>query len=85
MPDADIAAALADIFRRLFNRPDLHLSPTLSAADIEGWDSLRQIEIILACEERFGIIFSLTELDRLQNVGDLIAVVSARTSADTTP
>ena len=52
----------------------------LAAKDVAGWDSFKQIEIIMATEERFGIRFSTRDLDRLQTVGDLIAVVAAKTA-----
>lgn len=76
--EAAISAALTEIFRDVFGREGMELTPTLSARDVEGWDSFKQIEIILATEERFGIKMTTRELDSLQNVGDLIRVVAAR-------
>ena len=61
-------------------RDDIVLKPELSAKDVEGWDSFKQIEILLATEERFGIKFSTREVDSLQNVGDLARLVAAKTS-----
>jgi acyl carrier protein len=60
-------------------RDDLVLKATLSAKDVQGWDSFKQIEIIMAIEERFGMKFTTRELDSLQNVGDLVRVVAAKT------
>ena len=59
-------------------RDDLVLKPELSAKDVQGWDSFKQIEIIMATEEKFGIKFTTRELDSLQNVGDLVRVVTAK-------
>ena len=73
-----IYAALDEIFRDVFLRDDLVLTPGLCAADVAGWDSFKQIEIIIAAEQRFGIKFTTRELDRLGNVGDLVAVIAAR-------
>lgn len=56
-------------------RDDLVLKPELSALEMPEWDSFKQIEIIMATEEKFGIKMSTRELDRLQNVGDLVRVV----------
>ena len=73
-----IYAALAEIFRDLFGRGDLVLTPQLTATDVPGWDSFRQIEIIMASEERFGIKFTTRELDNLDSLGRLVAVIAAR-------
>ena len=69
--DPEIYAALTTIFRDVFLRDDLELRPDLSAKDVEGWDSFKQIEIILAAEARFGIKMSTRELDSLRRVEDL--------------
>ena len=59
-------------------RDDLALKPELTAKDVQGWDSFKQIEIIMASEEKYGIKFTTRELDSLQNVGDLVRVVTAK-------
>lgn len=79
MPSEDeIYSALTDIFRDVFMRDDMTLRPDLTARDVEGWDSFKQIEIILATEERFGIKMNTRELDGLRNVGDLAKVVASK-------
>jgi acyl carrier protein len=79
--EADIYAALTEIFREAFMDDAMQLTPTLTAKDVKGWDSFKQIEIIVATEERFGIKMNTRELDSLQNVGDLARVVAAKTAA----
>ncbi len=81
MTEADIYAALTEIFREAFMDDAMQLTPTLTAKDVKGWDSFKQIEIIVATEERFGIKMNSRELDSLQNVGDLARVVAAKTAA----
>jgi len=76
--DPEIYAALTTIFRDVFLRDDLELRPDLSAKDVEGWDSFKQIEIILAAEARFGIKMSTRELDSLRRVEDLVRVIAAK-------
>jgi acyl carrier protein len=56
------------------------LRPELSAKDVPGWDSFKQIDIILAVEEKYGIKFNTRELDSLNNVGDLVRVIAAKTA-----
>ena len=76
--DTEIDAALSEIFRDVFGRDDMTLRPELSAKDVEGWDSFKQIEIILAAEGRFGIKMTTRELDSLRSVGDLARLVAAK-------
>jgi acyl carrier protein len=78
--EAEVRAILTDIFRSVFMRSDLELTSGLSAKDVPGWDSFKQIEIIMAIEERLAIRMSTRELDSLQNVGDLMRVVLVRTA-----
>ena len=75
--EAEITAALTGIFAEVFGRA-IALSPALTAKDVPGWDSFKQIEIIMAAEERFALRFSTRELDSLQSVGDLIRVIAAK-------
>ena len=78
MTEAEVYEALGVIFRLVFGRADMVLSPTLSARDVPGWDSFKQIEVMMAAEERFGIELSTRDIDTLRNVGDLAAIVLAK-------
>ena len=79
--ETEIFTVLNGIFREIFLRDDIVLAPQTTAADVEGWDSYKQIEILLAVEERFGIKFRTKELDALVNVGDLARTVLTKTSS----
>ncbi len=78
MTEAAVYEALTGIFRSVFGRADMVLSPALSARDVPGWDSFKQIEVMMAAEERFGIELSTHDIDTLRNVGDLAAIVLAK-------
>ncbi|HUI34353.1 MAG TPA: acyl carrier protein [Stellaceae bacterium] len=78
MTEAKIYETLTTIFHDVFLRDDLALSPELSAKDVPDWDSFKQIEIIIAAEERFGIKFRTREMDSLNNVGDLVRLISSK-------
>lgn len=67
----DIQAVLADILRRIFGREDLQVSRETTVNDVDGWDSFRMVEILMAVEERFGVRLPSKEIDRLKSVGDL--------------
>jgi acyl carrier protein len=80
MTEAELYPALTEIFRDVFMR-DITLHPELTANDVPGWDSFKQIEIIVALEERYNVKFNTKELDSLHNVGDLVRVMAAKTGA----
>jgi acyl carrier protein len=79
MAEPEIYETLTTIFRDVFLRDDLVLSPELSAKDIAGWDSFKHIEIIIAVQEHYGITFRTRELDSLNNVGDLVRLIVSKT------
>ena len=76
--EAEIYPALTTIFHDVFLRDDLALTPELSAKDVQGWDSFKQIEIILAVEGQYHIKFNTRELDSLLSVGDLVRVIASK-------
>lgn len=78
--EADIYGALTEIFHDVFMRDDLKLTPELTAKQVQGWDSFKQIEIIMACEEKWGIKFNTRELDSLRCVGDLAGLIGTKTA-----
>jgi len=78
MTEPEIYEALTTIFRDVFLRDDLVLNPTLSAKDVDDWDSFKQIEIIIAVEEQFGLKFRTREMDSLNNVGDLVQLITSK-------
>jgi acyl carrier protein len=73
--EAEIYTALTGIFHEVFLRDDIVLAPQLTAKDVDGWDSFKQIEILVSLEEKYGIKFRTKELDGLANVGDLVRTV----------
>ena len=77
--EAEIYSALTEIFHDIIMRDDIVLSADLTAKHEQGWDSFKQIEIIMASEEKWGIKFNTRELDSLRCVGDLVGMVAAKT------
>jgi acyl carrier protein len=70
-----ILTRLTSIFREVFDDDDLVLKPELTANDVDGWDSLTHIRLILSVQKAFGVKFSSVEMSRLKNVGDLVALM----------
>jgi acyl carrier protein len=78
MTEADVFAFLTTVFKDVFGR-DMKLTPELAARDVVGWDSLRQVEITLALEEKYHLRIRARELNDVANLGDLVALVIAKT------
>ena len=66
---------LQEIFRDIFDDEGLIISEEMSAADIEDWDSLAQINLIIAIEQEFKVKFNLEEISQLKNIGEMINLI----------
>jgi acyl carrier protein len=71
----DPITGLTSVFREVFDDDELQLKPEMTADDVDGWDSLAHIRLILSVQKAFGVKFSPVEMNRLKNVGDLIALI----------
>jgi acyl carrier protein len=78
MDEQQIYSRLAEVFREVFDEDSIELKPGLSAKDVDGWDSVSHIRLILTIEKAFKVKFSTSEVGRLQNVSDLVALIAAR-------
>jgi acyl carrier protein len=78
MDNPQIYARLTEIFQDVFDEDAIQLTPELSAKDVDGWDSLAHIRLILTVEKAFKIKLSTSEIGKLENVGDLVALIRAR-------
>jgi acyl carrier protein len=78
MDEAQIYARLREIFDNVFDDDSIDITPQLSAKDVDGWDSLTHIRLILTIEKAFKVKFSTSEIGKLENVGDLVAIIKAR-------
>ncbi len=72
MIEENVLNKLEQIFKEVFVGKDIKVARELKAADVDEWDSLAHINIIVAIEKEFKITFSLEELDQQKNVGDTI-------------
>jgi acyl carrier protein len=78
MDEAQIYSRLATIFEDVFDETSIEMTPEISAKDVDGWDSLTHIRLLLTVEKAFKIKFSTSEIGKLENVGDLVALIKAR-------
>ena len=69
---------LNEIFRDLFDDNKLEISENTTPMDIEDWDSLSNIDIVLMVESEFNIKISTKEMANFITVGDLIEIISSK-------
>jgi acyl carrier protein len=80
METNEIAARLTPIFRDVFNDDALVVSEGMTAADVPTWDSLSNINMIIAVEKAFGVKFSIKDVRSLKNVGELLALIKKKSA-----
>ncbi len=77
MDEPQIYTRLDEIFRDVFD-DDVRVTRELSAKDVDGWDSLTHIRLMLTIEKAFKIKFSTSEIGKMENVNDLVSLIKAR-------
>lgn len=78
---SDLMERLTEVFREIFDDDRLELRDETVAADVEDWDSLNHVKLVVAIEESFGVQFSNREIAGWENVGDIRRAIAARLSA----
>ena len=74
----NIVESLTEIFHTVFNDDSIEITNELSAKDVNNWDSMNHVNLIIAVETEFGIRFSNDEISDLQNVGELIQLIQKK-------
>ncbi len=73
-----ITERLNAVFQDTFDDPAIRICETLTAADIDEWDSLQHIVLVLAVEREFGVKLNPAEVGKLENVGKMIDLLLAK-------
>jgi len=81
LDEKDIYAKLTPVFQDMFDDEELVLRPEMTADDVEGWDSLSHIRLVLAVSKLFGLKFSAADVGKLKNVGEFVVLIKARSPA----
>jgi acyl carrier protein len=77
MTQAQVIEKLQHIFDDVFVEP-VTLTPELSANDVEEWDSLTHISLMVAVEKAFNVRFRVGEVEAAENIGQLAALIASR-------
>ena len=75
MIEEEIRERLQEVFRENFNDEELLITDSMNADDIEEWDSLSHITLIVSTEEAFGIRFNHSEIEKLSNIGEFKSLI----------
>jgi acyl carrier protein len=66
---------LTEVFRDVFDDDELVIDATTTAQDVEGWNSLAHIRLVVSIEKAFKLRFSAAEIGNLKNVGDMVELI----------
>lgn len=75
---SNIYEKLTEIFCDVFNDDGIVIGDETTAADVQGWDSLSNIQLILAVETAFRIRLSAAQVASLAKLGDLVSIIEAK-------
>lgn len=78
MSRADVLSKVNDIFKDAFDNEDLVIGFQTTANDVEGWDSLMQMNLIEMIEDEFGMHFDMDEVVGMENVGVMVDIILSR-------
>ncbi|MDB6017061.1 MAG: acyl carrier protein [Pedosphaera sp.] len=69
---------LTTVFREALDNDSLTLTEGTTAKEVEGWDSITHVLIVVAVEKKFRVKFTAGEIQRLQNVGEFAALIRSK-------
>ena len=78
MSREEVYEALNEVFQDVFDDEDIRVNGATTAADIEDWDSLEHINLIVAVEKKFNIKFNMGEVNTFKNVGEMVDIILTR-------
>jgi acyl carrier protein len=78
MTEAQILQRLGEIVSEVLGEDDVALSSATTAKEVEGWDSVTNVQIMVAVEQAFRFRFRTGELAGLRNVGELVGRICGR-------
>ena len=80
MTHEEIMEIVRRIFRDVFDDEDLEVNDSTNSSDIEDWDSLEHITLIVSMEKEFNLKFDIKEVNELANVGEMVDLIASKLS-----
>ena len=78
MTREEIMEKVRIIFREVFDDETLVVGDSTDSSDIEDWDSIEQISLIVSMENEFGLKFDIKEVNKLANVGEMVDLIASK-------
>ena len=78
MEKSEIIMSLSNIFKDVFSDSSIVITDNLTAKDVDEWDSLTHMLLIVEVEKLFGIKFKLKDLNKMKNVGDMVKIIQGK-------
>ena len=78
MSEATLLTRVNEVFRSVFDDPNLTVSLATTAKDVPDWDSITHITLVIEIEREFNVKFQMAEIEKLRNVGDLVAILATK-------
>ena len=75
MSREEVFERVTDIFRDVFDDDELDISDSTNSEDIEDWDSLEHIQLIVGMEKEFKVKFDIKTVNSLENVGQMVDLI----------
>lgn len=75
MNEKDIYDKLNEVFQVVFDDNSIIVNSTTNSSDIDDWDSLEHINLLVAVEQKFNIKFNMSEVIDMNNVGDMVKTI----------
>ena len=72
---SEVMGLLNPIFRDVFDDDELVIKANTIAKDIDGWDSLTHIRLVISIEKAFDLRFTAAEISALKNVGEMVELI----------
>lgn len=73
-----ILETMHPIFLDVFELDEIELTPATTAQDVDGWDSLTHIQLVVALEKQFHIRFHSSEIQNWENIGAIIDGIQSK-------
>lgn len=78
MKKEEIYERLNAVFQDIFDDDTIIVNENTTSNDIEDWDSLEHINLVVAVEKEFGIKFNMNEVSTMKNVGEMVDIILSR-------
>ncbi len=80
MSKEEIYERLNKVFQDIFDDESITVNENTTSDDIEDWDSLEHINLVVAVEQEFGMKFNMNEVTTMKNVGEMVDIILSRIS-----